>query len=347
MNIFSSSQSQKMQTGLTLVEIMVAITISLILMAGVSQIYLSNKKTYRTTNAMSRIQENGRFAINFLAQEIRGAGNMGCLDLKSMIIKNNLDTTDSAYVEFLHNFDDGIDGTNGVENAGNSALDAPDTLVLRGTDDDGTTVDTPYMLTPAGNLKVKLPTDLVTCQIVLVSDCQRGDIFQITSNPDPSGVVGRNTGICSPGNTGAGNPIKMSTVYDEDASVFALTSRTFSIQNGVSGLPALFFDNGKIDAAGNPVGALELVEGVENMQILFGVDGVDLDTVPDYYVPWAAGLDMSKVMSIRISLLLSTTTDNIVTQSQTYAYNGSNVAAADRRMRKVFNVTVALRNRLK
>ena len=66
------------QRGLTLVEVMVAITISLILLAGVMQIFISSRQTYRVQDGQARMQENGRFAVQFLTNDIRMAGHTGC-----------------------------------------------------------------------------------------------------------------------------------------------------------------------------------------------------------------------------------------------------------------------------
>lgn len=62
------------QYGLTLVEIMVAITISLLLMAGVLQIFLSSKSSYNLQNGLGRLQENGRYSMDILARNIGMAG---------------------------------------------------------------------------------------------------------------------------------------------------------------------------------------------------------------------------------------------------------------------------------
>lgn len=62
------------QRGLTLVEILVALTISAFLIAGVIQLFVGSKQTYRGHDALSRIQENGRFAIDTMARDIRMAG---------------------------------------------------------------------------------------------------------------------------------------------------------------------------------------------------------------------------------------------------------------------------------
>ena len=68
----------KTQQGLTLVEMMVAILLSLILTAGVIQSYLGNKQTYGFQEAMSRNQENGRYGIEVLSRDLRMAGFTGC-----------------------------------------------------------------------------------------------------------------------------------------------------------------------------------------------------------------------------------------------------------------------------
>ena len=65
------------QRGLSLVELMIAMALSLLLMLGVIQIFLSSKQTYSTNSALSRVQESGRFAMEFLTQDIRNAGYKG------------------------------------------------------------------------------------------------------------------------------------------------------------------------------------------------------------------------------------------------------------------------------
>ncbi|WP_455208162.1 PilW family protein [Kaarinaea lacus] len=69
---FTNIKSQ--QCGFTIIEIMVAITLSMILIAGVIQIYLSSKESFRVQNELSRLQENQRIAIEFLQRDISKAG---------------------------------------------------------------------------------------------------------------------------------------------------------------------------------------------------------------------------------------------------------------------------------
>jgi type IV pilus assembly protein PilW len=70
------NQSKK-QSGLTLVELMIAMVIGLVLTGGVIQIFIANNQAYRVTENMSRVQENGRFALDNLGQIIRIAGFKG------------------------------------------------------------------------------------------------------------------------------------------------------------------------------------------------------------------------------------------------------------------------------
>jgi type IV pilus assembly protein PilW len=63
--------------GFTLVELMVAMVITLILLAGIGQIFLSSKKSFNIQDSLSRMQENGRYAMETVAQDVRRTGFWG------------------------------------------------------------------------------------------------------------------------------------------------------------------------------------------------------------------------------------------------------------------------------
>ena len=88
----------------------------------------------------------------------------------------------------------------------------------------------------------------------------------------------------------------------------------------------------------------ELVEGIEDMQIEYGLD-LDADGDADTYLS-GAGLDMSQVVAVRVSLLVRSLADNLTSAPQTYVYNGVAVTATDNRLRKVFTATITLRNQV-
>ncbi|MBF0369105.1 MAG: PilW family protein [Magnetococcales bacterium] len=60
--------------GFTLVELMVAMTLGLVLLTGIIRILQSNQDTYQLQEGVGEIQENGRFVLDFLAQDMRMTG---------------------------------------------------------------------------------------------------------------------------------------------------------------------------------------------------------------------------------------------------------------------------------
>ena len=60
--------------GLTLIEMMIAITLGLIIILGLSSIYLSSKKSAGTRDAVSNMEANARIALSSLRQIIQHAG---------------------------------------------------------------------------------------------------------------------------------------------------------------------------------------------------------------------------------------------------------------------------------
>jgi len=308
----SHSTSRQDCSGLTLVELMVAMTVGLILMAGVIQIFSSNKQTYRVQEATSRLQENGRFAADMLMRDIRMAGFWGCSRTLSSLVNNV--NTGGGYTS--------VDLTQGGINGTDGAAGTPDTLVLQGAYGSGVWVKSHAQ--PAASLDIPAGNGLKKGQIVLISDCTNGDIAQI-SNPNNPGTAGNmvvNTGAGSPGNA-----TKVAHQYNTGAQIYSVHKLTYHIANGASGQPSLFLNDDGIDQ--------EMVEGVENMQVLYGED-TNADGTANRYVPAGiAGLDMENVVSVRVVLTLRTLEDNVSLAT----------ANGDRRIRQDFFITVTLRNR--
>lgn len=73
------------QTGLSLIELMVAILISTILVLGVTSLFTDTSDTARTNTALARVQESGRLALELIGADARRAGYVGCLDKASMV----------------------------------------------------------------------------------------------------------------------------------------------------------------------------------------------------------------------------------------------------------------------
>lgn len=62
------------QQGLSLVELLIAMTISVILLAGITQIVIANKNTYSFQQSQSINHENSRFSYYFIDQIVSKAG---------------------------------------------------------------------------------------------------------------------------------------------------------------------------------------------------------------------------------------------------------------------------------
>jgi len=77
---------KKFAKGFGLVEIMVALVLGLVVVLGVIQIFLASKNTYVTQNASARMQEDARFVLSKLIQEIRMTGMYGCLKLDAAVV---------------------------------------------------------------------------------------------------------------------------------------------------------------------------------------------------------------------------------------------------------------------
>mgnify|MGYP002151452650 CR=1 FL=1 len=326
----------KKQAGLSLIELMIAITLGIFITGGMIQLFVNSKQSYRVQENLSRLQENGRFSMNFITTDIRMADFWGCTSSAS--IESNLNLGSS----FDNILQDPISGTN------NDGLNGSDSIFIKGLSSSQIfVVEVPAV--PSSDLKVTDNSGLKENEIVIVSDCAMGDIFQITNDPGTGGAPGKDEVIH---NTG-GNPspgdadypgnldASLQKRYGTDAQIYRLHSVRYFISAGQSGQPALF-------RSINSATSEELIEGIENMQILYGEDtDVPPDNSPDYYVPaGTAGLDMDNVVSIRVSLLATTLDDNLALQAVPYTIFGATTTPADRKIRRVFTSTIAVRNRL-
>lgn len=65
---------RRQQFGLSMIELMVALLLSSFLILGVTQIYIDNKRNYLYQQGQGENQENSRFALMFLNNELLKAG---------------------------------------------------------------------------------------------------------------------------------------------------------------------------------------------------------------------------------------------------------------------------------
>lgn len=73
------------RSGFGLIELMVALALGLLVVLGLTQVFLSARETYLTQRSSAQMQEDARYVLSKLAQEIRMAGMFGCLSTDRIV----------------------------------------------------------------------------------------------------------------------------------------------------------------------------------------------------------------------------------------------------------------------
>ena len=73
----SSKYFVRAQTGLTMVELLVALSIGSFLMIGAVQIYNQSRQAFVINESVARVQETAQFALDTIENDMRMASNWG------------------------------------------------------------------------------------------------------------------------------------------------------------------------------------------------------------------------------------------------------------------------------
>ncbi len=91
------------QAGFTLVELLVAMVIGLLVMAGATQLFISSQQSFRFQTALADMQDTGRFALDTLSRELRQADySGGCALPQTTVHVRNIADTSSAPCLYRH-----------------------------------------------------------------------------------------------------------------------------------------------------------------------------------------------------------------------------------------------------
>lgn len=256
--------SKKYTAGFSLIEAMIAIVLSLVLLAGVMQIFLNNKNVYNLGTGFSQLQENGRFTSAYMARTIRFAG------YRSTPTSTNFPTMDTV-------FPTTAPYATGTHNTGQNGSDTF-TIRYQGSGDG------------AGN--------------------PDGTVRDCLNRPIDANTIATNT--------------------------FSLTANN-ELQCQA------------VNANASPATSTQiLINGVENMQVLYGED-LNNDNTADRYVNINfPNLNLSKIVSVRLSLLLRSD-EPIKPKASTITYNllgTTYTPTADQYLRQQVTFTVLLRNQV-
>ena len=328
-----------------MVELMVALVITLILLAGIGQIFLSSKKSFVIQNNLSRIQENGRYAMDVLVSDLRRAGYWGGnADLTTIggslgtnMGEDEACTNASNWTRMLDRSIYGMDFTGTEKPSGNNYScidDAGATGYVRG---DMMLVRYAHP-SAVGSITKPLPctagTTIAACypnEYFLRSSLFRGRLFKGSESED------------------AANTLVAPAIRTAE-----LVARAYYI--GASSNPSACPDDGAVPSLyrialdGGGFNAEEVAYGVDNLQIKYGIDSSGDGVVNRYFdADNIAAADWTNVVAARVWLLVrAECPETGYTNDNTYVMGDENYTPADTAgrgyRRKLYTSTVNLRN---
>lgn len=377
------------QQGASLVELMVALVLSLVLVAGVGQIYMGSKQTYRVQDGQSRLQENARAALDVLGRDIRAAGYLGCRSTVTKPLSTSASAATSALtcpsgyaisqtnpnwcqvpLMAIANNLPLVPGPTPIITGGDDAdglpprFDHPSpalanpltTNIVRGTDAITVLFGQPQ---PCAGLATRSTTSVNpanaytvfnnTCnwQIappslgtpLIIADCQTAHLFRAAT--DTSQNINFN-GVATAQLALPDVQVPVNT-YAANSEILLYRAYSYYIRFNPSGEPALY----RYDNIANT--SDEMVEGIENMQLEYGID-VDNDGTANQFKSQVAWDEWAAVRSVRVTLTVRSVgeaKDNLADKPNApRSYNGD-PNFVDRRLVRTFTETINLRNSTK
>jgi len=274
------------QSGMTLVELLVALAIGSFLMIGAVQVYNQSRQAFVINESIARVQETAQFAMDTVEADLRMASNWG-----------------------QHSRGTAIEGASVLGNANPNGLAAPATCGAAWALDLARPVvgtNNAYSLTcPAtGTGGAQANSDVVTTRRATVAPTGLSGApgrLQIQTTRIQGTLF--DTGVLPPGYTAA-----ESETHDLLVNSYYVAASS----DLIPGVPTLRRKSLAQVGGAMTITDQEVAPGVENMQLQFGVD-VDDDNTVDRYVnpgdailtPGVAGyIPGSRVITARIWLVV-------------------------------------------
>lgn len=355
--------------GFSIVELMVALVLGLLVIAGVLQVFLGNRQAQRVEQSVSRVSENGRIALDLLGQDLRMAGYYGCartltgeINDPSSKLFNRKATNLALSVsdDFLSNSVRGYARDTGGTWGPSLPTDlnkTPFTGARNGSDllaiyfANQTAAEIPTSAAPISGssaITVEVPS-VGTCftqnMPVLIGNCKNVDLIRVTNTPDCS-----STTLTLEHGTSGNTDAQLSGSYGVNSHLMTLAQRVYYVKA-----------TGRTSPRGDPVYSLyrydgssevELIEGIEFLHVLYG-EQLSSGNVR-YVAANDASLNMANVVSVQVAMLAQsfdsvrtdvdthdyTLLDETIGPTQTIKHSGGHT------LRRVYTATIELRNRL-
>ncbi|ROR34991.1 PilW family protein [Inmirania thermothiophila] len=318
--------------GLSLVELMVAMALSLVLLLGVVQIFVANRQSIRIQDGVTVLQENGRYALDQLAYSLRMADFWGASVPGDVVVDTGLGAISGDCTEVPVTRREGVEAVEGASASPISSCLA-DADYYAGADLDGSgAVDAderPDVLV----VRHAQATAVAPADLALAANADR--IF-LETVPGGRGCIAKGSrldpGAATKASCKAPSGVT-SYVYPYSATLYFV--RPCAVKGGITCSAS--------SDGGSPVPTLvrmtlqedELVEqalvsGVENLQVRFRTEG---DTA---FVDPGAVSDWGDVEAVEVSL-------TVRAEARDPTMTGS--GPADGYIRRTFRTVVLLRNR--
>lgn len=256
--------------GLTLVELMIAMTLGLFLLLGLVNVFLAQRQAYRTNENLAQLQSNARVAFELLAREIRESGTTlcGAQVVGNVVVNANA----SPWLDWSLGGIQGFEGdqTMPVVNTGTATAQrvaGTDGLMIRSGSLMGGTTIADHAATASPIVLNTATHGLVTGNVLIACDYTQAAIFQATnaspSSPNIAHAVGGGTpGNCSDGFPLACPPSGSQHKFDTNGFVAPLSVTAWYIGNNARGGRSLF----RILNNGTPQ---EIAVGIADLQLQY------------------------------------------------------------------------------
>ena len=307
---------------MTLVELMVALTISLLLMLGLTTLFASTSLSFRVNDEFARLQENGTAALRYLVGDIRNAGFYGIGTSTLSVSQNSVSGIAIANdcgapaggIAWALNLSVPLNVTQDLTPANVNAAfpciasenfypNSP-VIVVRGAI--GTAISAP----PGGTIDAALRAQ----------PNYRDTLYVQGSTQDPNTVLFFGSAYAALSAAGGNRVLKNGT----QAPAFEYQTHVYYIRpcsrpsggtpaqplcrasddNGAP-IPTLVRQELAGTAAASTMQEVAMVEGLEALGLSYGVDS-DGDGIPDQYTG-ATPADLGRVTALRISVRVRST----------------------------------------
>jgi len=305
----SKSLFLKLQTGLSLVELMISMMLGLLLSAAIISVLFGVARTYQVKSSLETIQESALIGLHFLANDLKTAGFKGCFE--GLFAQINI--VSKGVVADKLTYSTAIDGTKGLS----FGADAMSFIASVGAGLD-VSEDMP---TTHSSIDLLPGYSTLLDKEVLITDCQQADLFTVTGvwRQRFSHDLTRNTD---------GN---LSHAYSKGAIAYPLSIISYKLAKGVSGNTGLFRKEGGGSYQ-------ELIANVKSMRISYGIP--DLHRFNVSYLSADKVSDFNRVISIKVQLLLSSEKAVLSEKMNYFNFDNKTVLADDLKLYKVYSIHV-------